>query len=362
MFYSALIAFGCIGAIAIIVALLDSPAMDKFTHTASRWSTQLRAWDSSGLRRAWRSSLLGRGLIISALCLATYWLFHIPPSNYALIGMAVMAGLMGLREDMSGAERSMWAVILIIFAIVEVRAIHKDNIAQQQALREERQHFGEIGKSLEQSIEQSQDQFKATIQSSQQQFSATMERTDRILSSDTAMLEREDKTLTETMGGEGYPVFQALPSLTSPSAWPVIIRTPGTSWPHGHIPTDSDRAPLSDLTVSVSEDPQPDFSTNTVDAAAFESMIFPQYYSIGNMNIPETRTAPFRLIPGKKYILHISTRRKRFTEVINILHRDPKSVGGWLVSWCISEVSLFYGKTSSGSRGKLLAGDGKCND
>jgi hypothetical protein len=166
----------------------------------------------------------------------------------------------------------------------------------------------------------------------------------------------------ETMGGEGFPVFQVFPSIASPNAWPVVIRTPGISWPHGYIPTDSDRAPLVDLSVSVSEEPQPDFRTKTVDAGDFESLFVPQYYDLGTMNIPAMRTAPFRLIPGKKYILHISTRRKIFIETINILHRDTKATGGWRVAWCISEVSLFYGKSSNGTTDKLLASDGSCND
>jgi hypothetical protein len=351
MCYSPLIALGCIGAIAIIVALLDSPAMDKFTHTTSRWIMRLRDWDSSRLLRAWKSDLLGLCLIVFALGTVVYWFFNIPPSNYSLIAMAVIAGLMGLRENTSGLERSIWALVIILLAVIAVTATRKENIAQQETLKDERQHFSEIGKSLEQSITQSQ-----------AQFSATMDRSDRILSANTEMLGREDKNLTETMGGEGYPAFHALPSLTSPNAWPVMIITPGTSWPHGHIPTDSERAPLIDLTVSVSVEPQPDFKTNTVDAEDFESMFFSQYYNVGNMNIPEMRTAPFKLIPGKKYILHISTRRKSFTEIINMLHRDPKSVGGWNVSWCISEDRLFYGKNSSGSRENLLASDGKCND
>lgn len=68
---------------------------------------------------------------------------------------------------MSGWERSLWAAILIVFAIIEVNAIHKDNVERDlkrssadQALAAS---FQKIGEGISASITASQNQFKATM-------------------------------------------------------------------------------------------------------------------------------------------------------------------------------------------------------
>ena len=39
--------------------------------------------------------------------------------------MAVAAALMALRPDMSGTEKWLWAAVLLMFAVVEMRAIQQ---------------------------------------------------------------------------------------------------------------------------------------------------------------------------------------------------------------------------------------------
>jgi hypothetical protein len=141
----------------------------------------------------WKRPALGKALIFIASCFVVHWVWHVPPSNYSLIAMAVVAGLMALRQEMSGWERSVWAMILIVFAIIEIGAINHDNAirdaAQRQALQEEREHFGNI-----------RDDIKQAIQQSQQQFTETMARSDAITKGLTEAIELET-------GGNSYILF-----------------------------------------------------------------------------------------------------------------------------------------------------------
>lgn len=92
------------------------------------------------LQKEWKSPMLGEVLLFVAALFAVHWGFHTPPSNYSLIAMAVVAGMMALRQEMKGWERSMWAVVLIVLALIEIRAINHDNAirdaAQANALAE----------------------------------------------------------------------------------------------------------------------------------------------------------------------------------------------------------------------------------
>lgn len=80
------------------------------------------------LLAVWKSAAFGITLAAVSLCFLLYWLFHTPPPNYSLIAMAVAAGIMPLRGEMEGWERTAWAVMLILFALIEMSAIHKDNL------------------------------------------------------------------------------------------------------------------------------------------------------------------------------------------------------------------------------------------
>jgi hypothetical protein len=74
----------------------------------------------------WKKPPLGYFLLVVGFGFVLWWMLHKPPPNYSLIAMAVVAGLMALRPEMSGKERSIWAVLLIMFALIEINAIRKD--------------------------------------------------------------------------------------------------------------------------------------------------------------------------------------------------------------------------------------------
>jgi len=74
----------------------------------------------------WKGVALGYLLIAVAVALCIHWYFHIPPPSYSVTLMAVAAGLMAMRPEMTGRERWLWTVVLFAFAIVELRAINHD--------------------------------------------------------------------------------------------------------------------------------------------------------------------------------------------------------------------------------------------
>jgi hypothetical protein len=54
----------------------------------------------------WKSRRFGMWLEFFTASLIVHWFFNTPPPNYSLIAMAVAAGLMPLRGEMEGRERT----------------------------------------------------------------------------------------------------------------------------------------------------------------------------------------------------------------------------------------------------------------
>ena len=80
----------------------------------------------SEIEDIWKKSWLGNLLLaVGGLCVVVGWWFPIP-SGYAITGIAVIAGIMALRPEMGGWERSLWFVVLVLFAAMEIRAINRD--------------------------------------------------------------------------------------------------------------------------------------------------------------------------------------------------------------------------------------------
>jgi Arc/MetJ family transcription regulator len=70
--------------------------------------------------------------------------------------MAVVAGLMGMRPSMNGTEKWFWAVILIFFAVIEIKSVNRDRDEQNGA-------FSAIGNGITRSIQENTAHFDATM-------------------------------------------------------------------------------------------------------------------------------------------------------------------------------------------------------
>jgi len=99
------------------------------------------------IEHMWKKRWLGYSLIAASFALFTWVTWCLPPSGYGVVAMAVVAGIMAIRPEMGGWERSLWFVVLVCFAIVEIRAINHD---REQAHGE----FTEIVSGLKTSVDQ----------------------------------------------------------------------------------------------------------------------------------------------------------------------------------------------------------------
>jgi hypothetical protein len=80
----------------------------------------------AGIENGWKKAWLGYSLIASCFLLFAWFSWHLPPSGYGVVVMTVVAGIMAIRPEMGGWERSLWFVLLVCFSIIEIRAINHD--------------------------------------------------------------------------------------------------------------------------------------------------------------------------------------------------------------------------------------------
>jgi hypothetical protein len=130
--------------------------------SAPEWTHRIREiWDQAG-----------PGYFLIALSfLGFLWLEkRLPPPGYAITAMAVIAGVMALRPDMGGWEKSLWFVILLLFAGIEIRAISRDR-------KEQTKTFSDIASQLAVTVNQGTTALNAlneTIKEGRTHFDSTM--------------------------------------------------------------------------------------------------------------------------------------------------------------------------------------------
>jgi len=78
------------------------------------------------VEQVWKKKRFGYLLVGVSVLVFLWFNWHIPPSGYAVVAMALAAGVMAIRPEMGGWERSLWFVVLLCFAIIEIRAINHD--------------------------------------------------------------------------------------------------------------------------------------------------------------------------------------------------------------------------------------------
>lgn len=184
--------------------------------------------------------------------------------------MAVAAGVVALRQAMSGWERSCWFVLFFALMVIEFKAIKHDRKSDE--LR-----------------------FQAVVSGFQSQLS------------------KSEEILRQTTGSDSFPEFFAVyPS--HGSQWFVEV-------------VNDDKLPLFDVSVDVVQRPAKGSAQ-----VYSESIRHPVHYQIGTIAANTFRESQIRLAPGR-YLFWITTRRSFFQENINI-DRDPSAPAGWRTSWC----------------------------
>ena len=269
-----------------------------------------------------------------------FFLFSPPPPSYAVAVLGVVAVVMTfvLPRRPSNLEKASWIAIASLLMVIEMLAIHHDREQQDN-------NFNSITSGLTTAINGIND---------------TLKKADATLTTTRQVGTLAKENLGEVEGGVGFPMFLPMPPIEhNDDMWSVLVMTPGKPWQHGHIPTSEETEPLIDVTVDLSEIVQPDMTSMTVSAEAFESQFLPQHYNLGTIAVPEDRTAPFKLEAGKNYQLLIRTRRMIFAERI-YFDRDEKAIGGWRTSECTSQRYTSYSQQTVTVGDKLI--DGKCEN
>jgi len=290
-------------------------------------------------------SLLSSPVAAASKCqevIPTWWQWH-PPIGVFIALLAIVGVLVPwFRGTVEKREKAFWTFLMFLFVWMEIRTIYLDQAQhdREQALArcQQLESFQKIADSID-----------TAISNSSAQFAATMNNMGKILT-------KQDTTLTQTMGGTSYPSFIAtFPTDPTRNEWSVLVITPGKPWPHGHIPTPEETAPLPDVTVDVTEEP---FRVEEMTASEIESIMHPTHYDLGTLMVPGVFTAPFKLQEGKRYTLQITTRRGSFRENIYI-DKDASAVGGWRESTCMYGRRTIYKHGAVTSKEQLL--NGKCD-
>jgi hypothetical protein len=141
----------------------------------------IAAFFSGPIKRIWDSPRAGVPLWIACAGLAVYWSFRLPPAGYAIGALAVVAGVMSVRE-MKVIGKITWVALLIVFLLIEFHAIGKDRIEQQNAQNTfERNENERADQTLvterdntKQLIEQENQSFEQVLSSDQKQFTQSL--------------------------------------------------------------------------------------------------------------------------------------------------------------------------------------------
>jgi hypothetical protein len=116
----------------------------------------------------WHKQPLAIGLLFASVPFLFYWGLRTPSPGKAVAAMAVVAAAMSLRGEMSGKEKLAWTLLLFGFLGVEIKSIDTDrSLAEQErasTVERERRGFDSIAKGIENSISNSDREFRETMQ------------------------------------------------------------------------------------------------------------------------------------------------------------------------------------------------------
>jgi hypothetical protein len=163
--------------------------------------------------RLWNSTKVGVPLWIISAGLLFLWLFKAPPPGYAVGALAVVAGVMSVR-DIKVLGKILWVFLLVCFLITEFRAIDKDRADNQEAQKKffESQKEGFAGIS-----QQAAQQFSATTQG----LTAAVNGLNGVLQTTQGVADLARKNLENVTGGTSFayvvPNTEIVPA--APDLW-----------------------------------------------------------------------------------------------------------------------------------------------
>jgi hypothetical protein len=265
-----------------------------------RWCVESRSWFESVWRRQW----FGWLLILAFVLLYILWARHIPSPGKSVAALAALAALMAFRSEAGGFEKFVCMLVLIAFLLLEFQSIDQERLEaayKEGVIRDaETKHFAEIAQGIED-----------TLRNSELQFRATMEKENSVLATTQTVGELTKRNL-ESVSGEG-----SVPCII-PQSHAVV---------NGTVPLVVKNAGLNNLTgVEVRLLSLPEF----LDGA---SLFYKRPAELGTLRTEWAKPLPDGItpIPDKDgiayYIAEIWTQNGYYSEVINFRR------GKYLLPW-----------------------------
>jgi hypothetical protein len=159
------------------------------------------------IKECWNSRKVGVLLWIIFGALIVYWHFCVPPPGDAIGILALVAGIMSVR-DIKTLGKILWVVLLVCLLVTEFRAIDKDRADNEQKQKEffeaQKTGFQGIATQADSNFKETANGLEAAITVSQTQFDTTMKRSDKLLND----LQENLRTLT---GSESFAWLGFLP-------------------------------------------------------------------------------------------------------------------------------------------------------
>jgi hypothetical protein len=124
---------------------------------------------------AWRNPRLSYVLVaISFLCWV-YFQWHLPPAIWAISLVTIVVAFMGLRGEMRDGEKSLWFLLVLLYAGLMIRADSNDRRKADSNLTGSFQKLSADAKNnLDALLKDSGQQFAALLQNQNQQFQTTL--------------------------------------------------------------------------------------------------------------------------------------------------------------------------------------------
>src|ERR1700733_4519024 len=144
----------------------------------------------------WNSPWFGVPLWSAAAFLTSWWLFHLPSPGKAIGALAVVAGIMSVR-NMKVLGKISWVILLICMLITEFRAIDKDRSDND----EKQKTFFDAQKLGFQGIA---DQAKANFSDTTEGLTAAIDGLKAVLVTTQEVANVANKNLENVTGGDSF--------------------------------------------------------------------------------------------------------------------------------------------------------------
>lgn len=279
---------------------------------------RFRQWlnEEGAIKDLWNSHWIGVPLWIAFGSLTLYWFYCVPPPGYAIGALAVLAGIMSVREMKTLAKIS-WVFLLICLLIMEFRAIDKDRADNEQKQREffasQKSGFSSIATQASSNFEATTSGLKTAING----LNGVLETTQGVASV-------AKKNLDAVSGGNSFAYFMPCADLPDPP--PV---TPVT-WCTGNIVNAGDQ-PLSMVSLDIARLlPNGMKSIDALDTV-----------NIGSIAPRGVVRLPYKLHPDSGpdgFEIEINAQNGSVVE--DLYFRKPQQGYGWAYKFTVNRIHL----------------------